>query len=412
MKPVKIVGTGLSPDDITAKQEIIIKAADYLIGGTEQLKAFNYLAAKQIDIKNNLSLIVKTILKNVDTSNIVVLASGDPLFFGIGTFLVKKLGAKNVKVYPNVSSVVKAFSKIKASWHDAHFLSLHGKRSDDISVLFSGKNKFGILTDKKKDPAWIANRIIDKNESGFSMCVLEKLGSKQEKISWFDDLSDVGKNKFLYPNIVILKRKILSPDSSDSRQIRIGMEDQSFFCEKGLITKSEIRSIVLSKLNFVTNDHVFWDLGAGSGSVSIEASSIISNGLIYAVEKNAKRITLINKNISKFNVSNIIVVHTELPSGLNKLPVPDRIFIGGGGRDLAKITKKAVSKLSLNGIIVVNTILIQSLESVFSIMEQEGLNPKAISVQISKTKNMPHGHRFESLNPIWIIYGKKELKDE
>ncbi|MCK5541464.1 MAG: precorrin-6y C5,15-methyltransferase (decarboxylating) subunit CbiE [Desulfobacterales bacterium] len=411
MKPVKIVGIGLSPEDLTPKHEKIIKTADLLIGGTEQLKAFRNLKVQKLEIKNNLSLIVKTIQKNMDGSNIVVLASGDPLFFGIGTYLVQKIGKENVKVFPNVSSVVSAFSKINESWHDAHFLSLHGKRSENISTLFSGKKKFGILTDSKKGPEWIANKIIDKKELGFSMCVLEKLGTKQEKITWFNDLLEVEETKFLFPNIVILKRKTTPPDLSNSRQIRIGMEDQSFFCEKGLITKSEIRSIVLSKLNFVTDNHLFWDLGAGSGSVSIEASSIITKGLIYAVEKNIKRISLINKNISKFNVPNINVIQSELPSGLEKMPVPDRIFIGGGGKNLTKITKKAISKLALNGIIVVNTILIQNLESVFSIMKTKGLNPQAISVQITKSKSMPHGDRFEALNPIWIIWGQRSFKE-
>jgi precorrin-6Y C5,15-methyltransferase (decarboxylating) len=408
MKPVKIIGIGLTSDDITPKQERIIETADFLIGGTELLKIFKSLNVKKLEIKNNLSLIVETIRKNMDSSNIVVLASGDPLFFGIGAYLVKKIGKKNVKIFSNVSSIAKAFAKINESWHDAHLLSLHGKRSENISPLFSGKKKFGVLTDKKKDPVWIAKKIIDKKEKGFSMCVLEKLGTIQEKVTWFNDLSKVEKTKFLFPNIVILKRKSVPQNSTGYRQIRIGVEDKKFFCEKGLITKSEIRSIVLSKLNFVSDNHLFWDLGAGSGSVSIEVSSIITKGSIYAVEKNIDRIALINKNISKFNVPNISIIHAELPDGLDKMPSPDRIFIGGGGKDLKKITETAVNKLALNGIIVVNTILLQNLESVFSIMENKKLNPQAISVQISKSKNMPHGNRFEALNPVWIISGKKE----
>jgi len=338
-----------------------------------------------------------------------VLASGDPLFFGIGTYLVKKIGKENVQIFPNISSIAKAFSKINESWHDAHLISLHGKRSNNISAVFSGKEKFGILTDKKKDPAWIAQKIIEKEESGFSMCVLERMETDEEKITWYDDLSKVAEKKFLHPNIVILKRKPLSPNSANIKQIHIGMEDHNFFYEKGLITKSEIRSIVLSKLNFVTDNHIFWDLGAGSGSVSIEASSTLTNGMIYAVEKNKNRVSLINKNISKFNVPNIKVINAQLPKALEKIPLPDRIFIGGGGKNLGKITEQAINKLAINGIIVINTVLIQSLESVFSIMENKGLNPHAISVQISKSKSMPHGNRFEALNSVWIIYGKKEL---
>ncbi|MCP3898332.1 MAG: precorrin-6y C5,15-methyltransferase (decarboxylating) subunit CbiE [Desulfobacteraceae bacterium] len=409
MKPVKIIGIGLSIEDITLKQKKTIEEADFLIGGTEQLNNFKNLNVKKLEIKSNLPVIVEAILKKIDTHNIVVIASGDPLFFGIGAYLVKKIGKENVIVFPNISSVATAFSKINEPWHDAQLVSLHGKRSENVSILFSGKKKFGVLTDKKKDPAWIANKIIEEKESGFSMCVLEKLGSNQEKITWFDDLSKVQTKKFLYPNIVILKRKPLGENSAAFRQIRIGIDDQEFYCEKGLITKSEIRSIVLSKLNFERDNHVFWDLGAGSGSVSIEASSIIPQGSIYAVEKNSERVSIINKNISKFKVPNIIVVNAELPNDFDKLPVPDRIFIGGGGKDLANITEQAINKLTQNGIIVVNTILIQNIDSVFSIMEKKGLNPQATSVQISRSKSMPHGNRFEALNPIWIIYGQKGI---
>ena len=423
MIPVKIIGIGLNSDDITVKQDKIIKAADLLIGGTKQLEVYKSLIVKKIEIKNNLSVIEETILKEMGSKNIVVLASGDPLFYGIGAFLIKKIGRKNIEIFSNVSSVARAFSKINEPWHDAQLLSLHGNRSDNLSAncwsdnswsdpfwsaLFSGKTKFGILTDKKKDPAWLAQKIIDKKEEGFSMCVLERLDSKQEKKTWFDKLEKVALQNFLHPNIVILKRKPLSLYSKDIKQVSIGMDDDNFFVEKGLITKSEIRSIVISKLNFVSDNHVFWDLGAGSGSVSIEASSIITKGKIFAVEKNKDRITLINMNISRFNVPNIKAIHVQLPQSLEKLPEPDRIFIGGGGKDLAKITEQAINKLAINGIIVINTVLIQNLESVFSIMKKKKLNPKSISVQISRSKSMPYGDRFEALNPVWIIYGKKE----
>lgn len=414
MIPVKIIGIGQSPDDITIKQDRLIRTADILIGGAKKLKSFKDLNVKKITIKNNLAFIVETILENIDSSSIVVLASGDPLFYGIGSYLIKKIGVERVEIIPNVTSVAKAFSKINEPWQDAQLLSLHGDRSENISIIFESafrlKTKlFCLLTDKKKDPVWIAQKIIDKKELGFTMCVLERLDAKDQKITWYKNLLKVKENTFLHPNIVILKKEPGSRDSGKSHQIKIGTDDDKFCCEKGLITKSEIRSIVLSKLNFVSTDHIFWDLGAGSGSVAIEASSIISGGSIFAVEKNIDRISLIKNNISLFNAQNIIVVQTQLPDGIEKLPDPDRIFIGGGGKDLKKITKHAIKKLSINGIIVINTVLIQNLEPVISLMKDMGLKPQVLSVQISRSKDMPYGERFEPLNPVWIIYGKKEF---
>jgi len=408
MKPLIIIGTGTSIDDITLKQHKIIENADFLIGGHRLLEMFEKLKIKKLVIKNNLTQVVEEISQCIDHMNIVVLASGDPMFFGIGAFLTRKFGKDSVKIMPNISSVARAFSKIKEQWNDAHLLSLHGKRSNDISPIFSGGNKFAILTDKKKDPSWLAKKIVGKNQEGFSMCILENIDSPKEKISWFDDMRKVINKKFESPNIVILKRENPSRDFTKNQHVHPGMKDHAFSTDKGLITKSEIRSIVLSKLNFTKNNHLFWDLGAGSGAISIEASSIVSHETIYAVEKNEKRIPLIKENISRFNIPNIKLIHGTLPGILDKLPVPDRIFIGGGGKDLLKICKEAVKRLALNGIIVVNTILIENPGPVFQTMKKSGLGPELLSVQISKSKSMPHGERLEPLNPVWIIYGKKE----
>ncbi len=118
---------------------------------------------------------------------------------------------------------------------------------------------------------------------------------------------------------------------------------------------------------------------------------------------------MINNNINKFNVPNINVIHGQLPQVLKKMQNPDRIFIGGGGKDLVEIVEQAIQKLKKNGRIVVNTILLQNLDSIFSVMKKMGLKTGALSVNISKSKTMPHGSRFEASNPVWIIYGKKEF---
>ena len=136
MIPVKVIGIGLNPDDITVKQDKLIKTADLLIGGTEQLAFFKDLSVKKVEIKNNLAFIVETILKNMDASNIVVLASGDPLFYGIGSYLIKKIGTEKIKIYPNVSSVAKAFSKNNDQWQNAQKVILHGNIYKNISMLF------------------------------------------------------------------------------------------------------------------------------------------------------------------------------------------------------------------------------------------------------------------------------------
>ena len=171
-----------------------------------------------------------------------------------------------------------------------------------------------------------------------------------------------------------------------------------------MITKSEIRAISLSKLR-LTTDQVLWDLGAGSGSVAVEAGLIIKKGQIIAVEKKSERVAQIKNNQKKFGVGNLEVVQAELPAGLDKLPRPDRVFIGGGGRRLKSIITAAAQYLKPGGGIVVNTVLIPNVETARATLEGLDFNTEINQVQINRSRPMPWAERLEALNPVWIISG-------
>ncbi|MDH4205765.1 MAG: precorrin-6Y C5,15-methyltransferase (decarboxylating) subunit CbiT, partial [Desulfobacteraceae bacterium] len=191
-------------------------------------------------------------------------------------------------------------------------------------------------------------------------------------------------------------------------QLTLGMPDQMFAHDKGLITKAEVRSVTLSKLQ-LESEHILWDLGAGSGSVSIEASLFIKKGKIIAVEQRGDRIEHIKENKKRFGVRNLDVIHATLPFDMEKLPTPDRIFIGGGGKDLANIIESAGGYLKKNGIMVINTILIQNVENALKTLKHIGLNTEIIQVQVSRQMDMPWGEMLKAQNPVWIISGKGEL---
>jgi precorrin-6Y C5,15-methyltransferase (decarboxylating) len=152
---------------------------------------------------------------------------------------------------------------------------------------------------------------------------------------------------------------------------------------------------------------VLWDIGAGSGSVSIEAAFQLPWGHVYAIERHSSRIPDIIHNIQNFNCSNIQVVHAAFPEGIEELKKPDRIFIGGGGKDLDKIIETACNLVDQYGIVVINTVLLESLERSVRILEEHNFKPEVIQLAVSRSKNMPFGHRFEPLNPVWIISGTK-----
>jgi precorrin-6Y C5,15-methyltransferase (decarboxylating) len=182
------------------------------------------------------------------------------------------------------------------------------------------------------------------------------------------------------------------------------MPENYYHHQQGLITKSEIRAITLSKLRLL-RDHILWDLGAGSGSVSIEASLLVPAGKIFALEKKPERIEQIEINKNRFGVTNIEIVHAVLPDGLERLPRPDRIFIGGGGRDLANIINAAVPFLKPDGLVVVNTVLVQNIYTATEALKALDFKTTCVQVQIGRSRDMPWGERLDAQNPVWIISG-------
>jgi precorrin-6Y C5,15-methyltransferase (decarboxylating) len=338
---------------------------------------------------------------------IVVLASGDPLFYGIGARMADALGVRRVRIYPNISSVAAAFARIKEPWNDAAIISLHGRKNDEqLFSALENENKIAVFTDSKKNPAWLAARLIEKEFLNFRMCVLETLGSDSERFDWYP-LETAAGMKFAEPNMVVLKR---SPRKIKSAyQIQPGAPDNRYDHPGGLITKSEIRAITLSKLRLAPGQ-TLWDLGAGSGSVSIEASLFIKKGKIFAVEKNPDRIENIQNNRKRFKVRNLKIIHAVLPAGLSRLARPDRIFIGGGGKDLKTIVTAAAKCLKPGGRIVINTVLIPNLQAVIAALGRLKFEAEVIQVQINRSRQMPWAERFEAQNPIWIISGYREAE--
>lgn len=408
MNPINIIGVGQSAADMTVYHLELIKECDVLVGGKRLLKMFDTRDKKILVIKSKLSLLIDSIKEEAKSRKVVVLASGDPLFYGIGATLTRYFKKDQLTIHPNISSISAAFAAIKEPWHDARLISLHGKDSERLAIACrKGEEKIALLTDPKNDPHFIAHSLIRENILAYKLCVLEQLGHPQEqKLQWFDHPEALKGITFSQPNIVILKRK---PKIKDivSRETHIGMNDNSFHHQQGLITKSEVRAVTLSKLKITRNDMVLWDIGAGSGSVSVEASQLLPNGKIFAIEKHPERISDIMDNCKKFNCHNVSVVNDQFPSKTDTFDQPHRIFIGGGGKHIGKIIQHACDSLKKEGVIVINTVLLQTMEKAIRVLEENRFSPQVIQLQISRSKTMPFGQRMEALNPVWIISGSK-----
>jgi precorrin-6B C5,15-methyltransferase / cobalt-precorrin-6B C5,C15-methyltransferase len=405
MKPVSIVGMGVSPADVTPRHRKIIEGADLLVGGKRLLDRFGDSPAEKKTITRDLDGVIRLVRERMETDAVVVLASGDPLFFGIGGRLVEALGPENVSVFPNVSSVAAAFARIGEPWQDAAVISLHGRPGESalLAALDRGST-VAVLTDPRQSPAWIARRLIHHRRRDYRLCVLEQLGTEDERVGWYG-LAAAADREFASLNLVILK----PVDAGDGIAVRtpyLGMPESAFARQGGLITKAEVRAVAISKLR-LSPGQTLWDLGAGCGSVGIEASLFLGTGRVVAVEKRADRVVQIEENRRRFGVETLAVVQADLPAGIETLPAPDRVFIGGGGNRLEAILTAVAKRLEPGGIVVVNTVLISSVETVSRILNQLDCITEMIQIQVNRGQAMPWGERLQAQNPVWIISGEK-----
>ncbi|GAB6908178.1 Precorrin-6y C5,15-methyltransferase (Decarboxylating), CbiE subunit [Desulfosarcina cetonica] len=401
--PITIIGTGISPDDLTARQIRIIENADILVGGQRLIAPFAHLTCRKRIIDKDLKGLGDFLAQQMTAHTIVVLASGDPLFFGIGAFLARRLGAANIRVLPNVSAVACAFARLGEPWQDVRIISLHGRsHTGELLRHLADGETVAVYTDPAHDPAWLAAQLVDNGLSDVDLWVLEELGSPMEKITHLTPAA-ARQAAFSDLNLVVLK-----PDPARRQRPALfpGMPEDMFVHEKGLITKAEVRAVVLSRLRLFDRA-VLWDLGAGSGSVSIEAGQFIRRGSIYAVEQHARRVAQIRENQHRFAIGNLTVVEARLPDGLAELPDPDRVFIGGGGKNLADILRIAADRLKPGGIIVVNTVLIDTLGAARQTLADLGFAVDMLQLQVNQAKPMPYSYRFEAANPVWIVTGHR-----
>jgi precorrin-6Y C5,15-methyltransferase (decarboxylating) len=397
---------GTSANHLNAGVLKAIESAEVLIGDRRHLKLFDHLPCQKIPLKRNLDEILRIIEDRRRDVNIVVLASGDPNFFGIAKLVRAKLNKKHVEVIPNVTSLQSAFAKINESWEDAYVVSLHGRETPSVAHLLERHPKLFLLTDRKNNPSAIARRIVRDNRglSGVKAYVLENLGTKQERIT-VDQVANLRQRHFDILNVMILMREDVPCEIAVDQPV-FGLPDEEFQHEKGMITKPEVRAVTLAKLR-LTHHCLLWDIGAASGSISVEASLLFPDIQVYAVERSSKRFSQLGKNITKFNAGNVTPVLGEAPKVLASLPAPHRVFIGGSGGKLPDIIAYCKQALLPGGRIVINAATAQTLRDSLSQFEQKRWKAEATLLSIARTEKVNEHHRFQALNPVFIIQAER-----
>ncbi|ABQ24253.1 bifunctional cobalt-precorrin-7 (C(5))-methyltransferase/cobalt-precorrin-6B (C(15))-methyltransferase [Geotalea uraniireducens] len=393
---IYLIGAGIEGwEGFGATALEVINKAEVLIGHQRLLDIFpDFKGEKRV--LEDLSIMLDY-LKSTDKQT-VVLGSGDPNFFGVARFILRNLPKERIEIFPNVTSVQYAFARIKEPWDDAVFVSVHGRGLKSAIDRIIAAEKVAVLTDGVNSPSAIAKELIERGAEGYEAWLCEDLGLLTEKFTKTDvkGLVDLPASPL---NILIL---IKAWEPNLENYPLIGISDEEFATAKKLITKEEVRAVTLAKLQ-LQDDLVLWDIGAGSGSVSIEAGNLMPNGKIFALEKNPQYLSFIRDNLKKFVARNVMLIEAYAPEGLDDLPDPDRVFIGGSGGMLEEIIEAVDRRLRPEGQIVLNAVTLDTLTKAVEFLEDHGYTVEVTCVNIAKTRGLTEYKMFESHNPVYII---------
>ncbi len=407
MRKGKVYIIGVAPEgasSLTPATRRLVKQAEIVFGGERLLEMFPSLGGEKVTIKNNLSEVVGLLRENLGRKRMVVLASGDPGFFGIARYLTEKLGKDAVEIVPSVSAMQVAIARIKESRDDAALVSVHSRPIEDIVEAVRSSYKTGIFTDDRNTPGEIARVLREKGIDNCRVYVFQDLRSQNERIV-STHLYKLDNMEFSPLTVMILIR---DNALKEPPQQLFGIPEDMFGQKKdrALITKLEVRAVSLAKMCLDEYSTV-WDIGAGSGAVSIEASLLARKGRVFTIEKDGDSITNIRVNVNKFRRHNVTVIQAFAPDKLEEFPDPTAVFIGGSGGNMESILERACRRLKPGGRIVINVATLENLNCAVSSLGANGFTVDTTLVNVARSKDISALTRLEALNPVFVVTGKR-----
>ncbi len=408
----KIILVGMDSGGLSGDWKAELESCLLIVGGNRHLKACAGTGVRERSI-TPLGEALAAIRQTLNHGDVGVLASGDPLFFGIGRRLIEEFGPEWVEVRPALSSLQEACACFKVPWDDAAIVSLHGRKFRHLPGELLRNRKTLILTEHENSPDVIAGQVLaylDLIGAGdmageYLLHVAENLGTVKKRLI-SGSLAEMAGRDFADLNVLLLT----GPDLV-GREGRFGLKESEIQHSRGLITKDEVRAVTLHKLALPARG-VFWDLGAGSGSVALEAARLNPGLVVYAVEKREEEMENIRANIRKFGCFNVIPVQGTTPDVLTELPAPDCIFVGGSGGRLVGILAASAPRLAEGGRLVVNGVIPATVNRAPEILAGHGLTGGLSRVEVRRSAYPDCGETEKCCNPITIITGTKSGNDE
>ena len=389
MKKISVIGIGMSRSTLTQQALDAVKGSELLIGAPRMLSEFDDL--KKPSSVAFLSADILRIIQSTEAERIAVLFSGDVGFYSGAAGLIPALEPGSVTVYPGVSSAVYFFAKCRRPWQNAALVSCHGLDTDLVSYVRRNREVFALTGGNVEE---LAHRLIRAGFGDLSVTVGQSLSYEDERI-WTTTVRSLVDHAF--PSLTVLLIDNPFPDS----RVRSGIPDGEFVRSSVPMTKSEVRAVCLSKLAIRPTD-VCYDIGCGTGSVTVEMALAAYEGHVYAFDKKQEAVELTERNCEAFHLGNVTAAAGKAPEVLNGVPDPDVAFIGGSSGKIGPILRLLYAR-NPSVHFVITAICLETLTDAVAGLAAIGREPDVVQVAVTRTKPVASLHMLEAQNPIYII---------
>jgi len=407
---VSIVGIGDDGlDAVPESARQLILSADLLVGSERTLALVPEATGKRLSVGSDLDQVVNQINAAGKVKTAVVV-SGDPLFYGLARFLCDRLGQDRCEIVPHVSSMQLAFARVKESWDEAYLTNLAQHTLEAVVERVRVAEKAGLFTTEECGPAEVAQAMLDRRIDYFTIYVCENLGARNERVTR-GSVAEIAAQSFQPLNVMVLVRDSEVPDRPRDPLVRslFGNPDEVFVQSKpkhGLLTPAEVRAMALAQMALDSRS-IVWDVGAGCGSVSVEAAQLAPGGKVFAIEQDADDIALIEENAERFGVKNVTPILGKAPEAWIDLPDPDAVFLEGNGRGVVRIADLAFDRLSPRGRLVANLVSTEALNELREALTKRASQVQVWMINVARGTDQLQRLRFDALNPTFLIAAGK-----
>lgn len=396
-KEIALIGMGSgNPDKLGIDSLEALNRADTVIGAKRLIEALDLKCAKysEYDAQKILNIILE---KETDSANIAVVFSGDTGFYSGAAGLIKLLEKNGIgfKVFPGISSIQMLSASSGISWEDAKIVSIHGREADYVGAVKENKKVFMLLNDAS-DIKEIAEKLMLSGVYNSEIITGIRLGYDDEKVIRSDISECAGLDISGIACCFILNKKILT------EIITPGRSDEAFVRGNVPMTKKSIRELSICALK-LKNDSVLWDIGAGTGSITVESALLSRNIKVVAVERNREAVELIRENCLKARVDNVEIIEGEAPEILEGLERPTHVFIGGSAgymKEILKLLEAFKSRIR----VVINAVSLETVAEVKEVLETtEHTDESVVLAQISTASKAGRYHLMKAENPVYVV---------